>query len=40
MLILLQLKFVILLHEVCNDDDDCNGLTDEGLVFLNYYVDA
>jgi hypothetical protein len=27
--------------EVCNAiDDDCNGLTDDGLVFLNYYVDA
>ncbi|MBK7683448.1 MAG: putative metal-binding motif-containing protein, partial [Bacteroidetes bacterium] len=27
--------------EVCNGiDDDCNGLSDDGLVFLNYYVDA
>ncbi len=27
--------------EICNAiDDDCNGLTDDGLVFLNYYVDA
>jgi hypothetical protein len=26
--------------EICNGiDDDCNGL-DDGLVFLNYYVDA
>jgi hypothetical protein len=27
--------------EVCNGiDDDCNGLTDDGLTFLTYYVDA
>ncbi|MBK7887499.1 MAG: hypothetical protein IPJ86_09435 [Bacteroidetes bacterium] len=27
--------------EVCNNiDDNCNGLTDDGLVFLNYYVDG
>ncbi|MBK7887491.1 MAG: putative metal-binding motif-containing protein [Bacteroidetes bacterium] len=26
--------------EVCNIDDNCNGLTDDGLVFLNYYVDG
>ncbi|MBK7965340.1 MAG: putative metal-binding motif-containing protein [Bacteroidetes bacterium] len=27
--------------EVCNGiDDDCNGLSDDGLVFLDYYVDA
>ncbi|MEQ1721371.1 MAG: MopE-related protein, partial [Nitrosomonas sp.] len=27
--------------EVCNGiDDDCNGLADDGLVFLTYYVDA
>jgi PKD-like domain/Putative metal-binding motif/Secretion system C-terminal sorting domain/SprB repeat len=27
--------------EVCNGiDDDCNGLSDDGLVFLNYYVDG
>ncbi|MBK9639425.1 MAG: putative metal-binding motif-containing protein [Bacteroidetes bacterium] len=27
--------------EVCNGiDDDCDGSTDEGLVFLTYYVDA
>jgi len=27
--------------EVCNGiDDDCNGLSDDGLVFLTYYVDA
>lgn len=27
--------------EVCNSlDDDCDGLTDEGLTFLNYYADA
>ncbi|MBK9638895.1 MAG: HYR domain-containing protein, partial [Bacteroidetes bacterium] len=27
--------------EVCNGiDDDCNGLSDDGLVFLNYYVDV
>ncbi|MBK7965345.1 MAG: putative metal-binding motif-containing protein [Bacteroidetes bacterium] len=27
--------------EICNGiDDDCNGLSDDGLVFLDYYVDA
>jgi PKD-like domain/Secretion system C-terminal sorting domain/Putative metal-binding motif len=27
--------------EVCNNiDDNCNGLTDDGLTFLTYYVDA
>jgi hypothetical protein len=27
--------------EVCNNiDDDCNGLTDDGLIFLTYYVDG
>lgn len=27
--------------ELCNGlDDDCDGLTDEGLVFTNYYTDA
>ncbi|MBP6511230.1 MAG: T9SS type A sorting domain-containing protein [Bacteroidia bacterium] len=27
-------------QEVCNNvDDDCNGLTDDGLLFLNYYSD-
>src|ERR1043165_7244064 len=28
-------------NEVCNYvDDDCNGLVDEGLTFITYYVDA
>jgi hypothetical protein len=27
--------------EVCNGiDDDCNGLTDDGLTFVTYYADA